>query len=240
MEINKATIDLVKSSEGLVLKAYPDPGTGGKPWTIGYGHTGLMSMPLVSQGDVIDDAQAEQYLKNDLNATGAIVAKYIKVELNENQFGALVSFAFNVGEHTFGKSSVVTFINKGNLDAVPGRLHLYRYANGKVLTGLVVRRNKEANLWLTPTETTDVATLEAKETNTTAGIVVKADPNGKKPVDLPAVGAVLTLGASISNDFKTALGNITEAIGIPSVWVIGAAGLAFAAWALYNRFKKDK
>ena len=97
--IPQAAVDLEKEAEGLRLTAYPDPATGGAPWTIGYGHTG----PDVRPGLRITNAQAEQLLQADLDTAAAVVDRAVTVELTDRQRGALVSFVFNVGAGRKGK-----------------------------------------------------------------------------------------------------------------------------------------
>ena len=236
--INDDTVNLVKEFEGCVLTAYPDPGSGGKPWTIGYGHTGYMSMPLVNKGDTISEAEAEQYLRNDLNAAGAIVARYVTVELNDNQYGALTSFTLNVGESTFAKSSVLTYVNNSEFDKVPGRLALYRLADGKVLNGLVRRRQAEGALWLKPV--VNEAAPTTVEKNTTAGSTITPDQNGKSNINVPAIGGLVTLFASLSGDVKTIIGNITETVGLNPSIVLLIVGVGFGGYMLWKHVQKDK
>lgn len=238
---------LIKDDEQLVLKAYPDPGSKtdkklkGQPWTIGYGHTGGLSLPTVHEGDVITEAQADQYLDNDLNTAGAGVAKYVKVRLNDNQFSALVSFYFNVGETTFAKSSVLTYVNAGRFNEVPGRLALYRLADGKVMPGLVKRRQQEGNLWLTPVDGEVQPVVEPAEVNTNAGKVIQpAQASKTTGLNIPVIGGVVTTAASLSSDAKTAIGNITETLGInPSVFLL-IVGVAIGGYVLWKHSQKDK
>lgn len=239
--INADTIKLIKEYEGRVLTAYPDPATKndpvkkGEPWTIGYGHTGRLAGPDVNKGDVITVEIADLYLKADLDKAGERVSKLVTVPLNDNQFGALVSFYFNVGEGTFKKSSVLKNVNEKNFGTVPGRLALYRLADGKVFEGLVRRRNAEGALWLKVDTKTEVKGA-IKET---VGVKVEPDQNGKKPWDLGAVGASAALLASLSGEVKTTVGNVTEAFHINPSWLLVAIGLGFTAWTLLKRFKKD-
>lgn len=232
--INEDTVALVKEFEGLRLDAYPDPASGNEPWTIGYGHTGRLTVPTVSKGMVITNDLADQYLRNDLNAAAAKVASLVKVPLNDNQFGALVSFYFNVGETTFTKSSVLSYTNAGKFDSVPGRLALYRLGSGKVMPGLVRRRAAEGSLWL---KSTSVAVPD----HVVDGSSKPATPdrNDKKPWDWGAVGAVTTLAASTSESAKVAIGNVTTAVGIQPWQLLLVAGVGFAIWTIYNKFKKE-
>lgn len=145
--VNRETIEHVKRWEGLKLTAYPDPGSkNGEPWTVGYGHTsdGFMK---VTRGLTISPKQAEDALEFDLNETAAKVDELVKVELSDNQFGALVSFAFNVGTGAFGRSTLLKKLNKGDYAAVPGELAKWVNNDGKKMQGLVNRRAAEAGLW---------------------------------------------------------------------------------------------
>ena len=145
--VNRETIEHVKRWEGLKLTAYPDPGSrNGEPWTVGYGHVsdGFLK---VTRGLTITVAQAEAALEFDLNETAAKVDELVKVELPDNQFGALVSFAFNVGTGAFAKSTLLKKLNKGDYAAVPAELARWTKNDGKVMQGLVNRRAAEAGLW---------------------------------------------------------------------------------------------
>lgn len=219
---------LWREFEGLVLKAYPDPATGNDPWTIGYGHTGGLSEPQVKPGMVITKDQAEEYMKNDLKAAYEALKKLIKVELNENQWAALVSFYGNLKTKTFLKSSVLTYINKGRLDEVPGRMALYRLGDGKVMKGLVRRRTAEGALWMKPVGPDDSL---VKQTST-------AEPaKTNKPWDWGAFGGLLTLFAGMSDSIKKLVGNFTSTFGVDPIVLILIVGLGFAAWTIYSKYK---
>lgn len=186
--VNRETIEHVKRWEGLKLTAYPDPGSrDGNPMTIGYGHVsdGFMK---VTRGLTISPKQAEDALEYDLNETAAKVDELVKVELSDNQFGALVSFAFNVGTGAFAKSTLLKKLNKGDYASVPAELARWTKNDGKVMKGLVNRRAAEAGLW-------------AKgEYVSSKG--VKADKEAPPIVDKETVswgaGILATLGAAFS------------------------------------------
>jgi lysozyme len=147
MKINGAALDLIKSFEGWRSKAYRDAvGV----WTIGYGHTSMAGEPQVRRGMVISEAEGEAILRRDVEKFAIGVAKAITRKVNDNQFGALVSFAYNVGLGGFRKSSVLTAVNSGQFDRVPHRLMLWNKAGGKVLPGLTRRRKAEGDLFMSP------------------------------------------------------------------------------------------
>lgn len=127
---------------GPYLNAYPDPATGGAPWTIGYGHTGG-----VTPGEHITQAQAEQFLKNDLKTAETAVRNSIHVPITQNQFDACVSLAFNIGGSGFANSDVASRLNAGNYSGAQQAFGEYNHANGQVLAGLTRRRAAEAALF---------------------------------------------------------------------------------------------
>jgi lysozyme len=146
--VNKATVDLIKSFEGLVLKAYVDPGTGGEPITIGYGTTIYKGIQKVKLGDSITPEQAEMFLTYDVNTFSEGVKKLITKNLTENQFGALVSFAYNVGLANLKNSTLLKKVNVNPNDpAIATEFGKWVRAGGKVMNGLVRRRNAESMLY---------------------------------------------------------------------------------------------
>lgn len=139
--ISQAGVELIKQFEGLRLEAYPDPATGGEPWTIGVGHTGG-----VRPGDVITEARADDLLRQDVTRFEQAVAKLCPIT-TQPQFDALVSFAFNVGEGNLKDSTLRRLHNEGNYSAAAGQFERWNKANGKVMTGLTRRRAAEASLY---------------------------------------------------------------------------------------------
>lgn len=144
MKLNDAGLDLIKSFESLRLEAYPDPGTGGEPWTIGYGHTGG-----VKEGDTCTEDEANQYLQTDLQKFCDGVCNLLTINLNDNQFSALVSFAYNCGLHNLKISELLKEINDSNFNHITVNFEAWDHAGGRVMGGLLRRRHAEANLFLT-------------------------------------------------------------------------------------------
>lgn len=148
MRTSDKGIELIKEFEILEPVAYPDPGTGGDPWTIGYGHTG----PDVYPGLRISSLRAEELLAKDLRRFEEAVDNLIDVELNQNEFDALVSFTFNVGEGALGDSTLRRRLNAGEDKCPVFQQELPRWVNGPngPLPGLENRREVEAELACTP------------------------------------------------------------------------------------------
>lgn len=143
MKTSTKGVALIKSAEGLRLKAYPDPGTGGLPWTIGYGSTSG-----VTRNMLITETQAEQMLAEDLVRFERIVERQVQVPLNQGQFDALVSFTYNVGEGNFTKSTLLRKLNAGDIAGAAEQFSRWVHASGKVLPGLVKRRAAERAMFL--------------------------------------------------------------------------------------------
>lgn len=147
MALNDATIALIKSHEGLRTNAYADAGYGWDRATIGYGHTSQAGPPKVSKGMKISEAEAELILRRDLEAVEKAVRSLVKVPLTDNQFGALVSFTFNVGNGAFKDSTLRRLLNAGDYSGAAAQFKRWNKSNGKVLKGLVRRREDEAALF---------------------------------------------------------------------------------------------
>lgn len=141
MKTSDKGIDLIKKYEGFRAKAYKCPSD---KWTIGYGHT-----LNVKSTDVIDKAQAEYFLRQDVEFAEKEVNRH-NLNINQNQFDALVSFVFSLGVGNFARSTLLRKI-KSNPDDPTIRKEFERwvYAGGKILTGLIKRRKEEANLYFT-------------------------------------------------------------------------------------------
>lgn len=143
-KINAAGLLLIKQFEGLSLTAYPDPGSGGDPWTIGYGHTG----PEVHEGLTITQEQADAYLQQDLEGFEDCVQDIVDRNLTPNQFAALVSFAYNEGCGALATSTLMRLVNAGQFEQAANEFGKWISADGAVLPGLVRRRAAERDLFL--------------------------------------------------------------------------------------------
>lgn len=140
-KISANGVALIKSFEGLKLDAYQDiVGV----WTIGYGHTAS-----AKSGKTITQAEADALLARDLELFEATIRQRVKVDLNQNEFDALVSLAFNIGVGAFQRSTLLRMLN----NSVPRgevAIQFLRWvkAGGNTVAGLVRRRRAEADLFL--------------------------------------------------------------------------------------------
>lgn len=130
---------LIKHFESCVLRAYPDPATGGAPWTIGYGST-----LGVKPGDTLTLAQAEALLMHDLERFEAGVNNLAHRRLEQWQFDALVSLAFNIGLGNLAASTLIKKLNVGEDIATAIEFLKWNRAAGKVMKGLQRRRRAES------------------------------------------------------------------------------------------------
>ena len=144
MKTSQAGVDLIKQFEGQRLTAYKCPAG---IWTIGYGHTSAAGAPEVQPGMTITYQEANAILVRDLGKYEDAVDRLVKVPLTQNQFDALVSFTYNVGEGALAKSTLLKKLNAGQYDAVPAELMKWTKGGGKELPGLVRRRRAECAMW---------------------------------------------------------------------------------------------
>jgi lysozyme len=141
-KINEAGLKLIKEFEGCKLKAYLCPAG---VLTIGYGHTGD-----VKEHHVITQHQADVILMDvDLPRFEEFVAAWCP-NISDNQFAALVSFAFNLGLGALGRSSLLKHVQAGRYEKAADEFLKWKFAGGKVLPGLVRRREAERALFLRP------------------------------------------------------------------------------------------
>ena len=132
-------IALIKKFEGCELEAYQ---CSAGVWTIGYGHT-----KDIVEGMTISKEQAEEMLVDELHEYENYINKYVTVALSQNQFDALVSWVYNLGPANLKASTMLKVLNKGQYEEVPAQMKRWNKAGGKVLEGLIRRREAEACLF---------------------------------------------------------------------------------------------
>lgn len=143
MKINQEGLDLIKRNEGCRLTAYKDViGI----LTIGYGHTGAEA----KEGVTITQAQADNLLKADLSKFETGITDLMEVPINENQFSALVSLAFNIGLGALSKSGLLNKLNNGDYKGCADSFPRWNKAGGRVVKGLIRRREEERQLFEKP------------------------------------------------------------------------------------------
>lgn len=151
MTIIPAAVELIKSFESLRLDAYVDDV--GK-LTIGWGTTAAAGVGIAPKlGMRITEAEADVYLARAIEKFASAVRPAIKVPVNENEFGALVSLVYNIGPTQFLASTVLRRLNAGDRDGAADAFRMWNKGGGRVLNGLIRRREAERRLFLTPVST---------------------------------------------------------------------------------------
>lgn len=155
MKISDKGLQIIKDFEGCRLTAYKCPAG---VWTIGYGHTGKVDGKAIGKGMTITEMEATELLKDDVARFEEAVEKYnSKYKWNQNQFDALVSFAFNVGS-----IDQLTANGTRTIEEISAKIPAYNKANGPTLSGLVKRRTAEKELF-----DTKVSKVEPEKKKTT-------------------------------------------------------------------------
>ncbi|MBR8151667.1 lysozyme [Burkholderia vietnamiensis] len=154
--LSPAGCNLIEDFESDRLVAYPDPATGGAPWTIGRGHTG----PDVYKGLTITQAVSDMLFAQDIRTRGEDIINGLDLELTQNQFDALVSFVFNIGPgkpgvkdglvylRSGGPSTLLRLLRAKNFAGAADQFPLWNKGNGKPMAGLTRRRLAERALFV--------------------------------------------------------------------------------------------
>jgi lysozyme len=142
MKTSDDGLALIEEFEGCVLHAYPDPGSGGEPYTIGYGHT-----RGVQPGDTCTRQQAADWLRQDVGEAEDAVNGLVQAPLEQHQFDALVSFTYNLGRGALASSTLLRLLNVGQYDQAGPQFN--RWVNGPngPMPGLIRRRAAERALF---------------------------------------------------------------------------------------------
>jgi len=248
MKVNENGIALICEFEGCRTQAYQDPvGV----WTIGYGHTSMAGSPEVACGLAISAEEARTILCRDLEVFSSRVRASIRTLLNDNQFSALVSFAFNVGLGNFRESSVLTAVNSGDFESVPRRLALWVKAGGKTLPGLIRRRAAEGALFIQPDES--VAANMSTQAQSASPPLSEGSQmaSSGQPVE-PVLGKrfqqshinIAAVVSGIGGLVSSAARHLTDLFGeYGSLWLeIGAVSVVVlaAVWIIYERQRKAR
>jgi lysozyme len=139
MNISAEGMELIKKFEGCELESYR---CSADVSTIGFGHT-----KGVSDGDSCTQDEADQMLTEDLEEFEGYVEKLVTVDLEQNEFDALVAWTFNLGPTNLKSSTMLRVLNDGKKSEVPAQMKRWNKAGGKTLDGLIRRREAESLLW---------------------------------------------------------------------------------------------
>lgn len=250
IEVSQLALDLIREHEGCILEAYDDKTgrvvkAGERPrgtLTIGVGHTG----PDVFVGQKITQAEADRLLDEDLDEAEAAVRRLVRVTLNANQFGALVSFTFNLGAGALSQSTLLRKLNAGDYDGAAEQFSRWVMAGNPKLPerGLIRRRAAEAALFLRPIDETKMRTPQSADVAT----VPAPPPKGKLgPIVQGVIGFFTATGAAaqiaqVGADLKAIrdnfdwltpwLATVFEPVIRYMWWGVAGAGVASLALAI--------
>lgn len=210
MIISNKGLDLIKKFEGCRLKAYKDPAG---VWTIGWGHT-----KGVKAGDEITQEQADKLLRDDLAVYETKVDKYDdRYHWNQNQFDALVSFAYNIGS-----IDQLTSNGRRAIKTISDKILEYNKAGGKKLEGLVRRRKAEKALFDEAVE--GVSTQKEKTPNTSSPKEEKAKETPQSEAEAPyTVGKVYTISVRTALNVRKGAGKNYDLVGFRNLTPDGKA-----------------
>lgn len=135
-------LDILKSFESCCLEAYPDPASGGDPYTVGWGATG----PDIGPDTVWTQEEADARLERDWEKFRGEVMALLEVELSDAQIDALTDFSYNEGIGKLKGSTLLAHINAGEHDEA-AQFQKWHFAAGKSMNGLLERRKAEAALF---------------------------------------------------------------------------------------------
>ena len=139
MKISEKGLQLLKHYEGCELTAYR---CSADVLTIGYGHT-----KGVTEDMVITQEEADQMLQDEMPEYEGYINDKVTVELNQDQFDAMVCWVYNLGSGNLSSSTLLKVLNEGDYEGVPEQMKRWNKAGGKVLNGLIKRRDSEAKLF---------------------------------------------------------------------------------------------
>ena len=146
MKINECGLQIIKLFEGFRSAPYL---CSANVATIGYGSTRTFNGSRVTLSHApIDEAEAQELLLREVNNSEKAVGRLIKVQLNNNEFSSLVSFVYNLGSGRLQSSTLRTKLNRGDREGAADEFPKWRRAGGKILKGLVLRREAEQKLFL--------------------------------------------------------------------------------------------
>jgi lysozyme len=220
MRLGAAGEKLIKSFEELRTTPYRDVGG---VVTVGWGHTARAGGYVPRMNVAISEAQAEEIFQSDIAGCVASANELIKVDLNRNQFDAIISWDFNTG--ALAKSTLLKLLNAGNLAAIPSELMKWNKAtvDGELqeVAGLTRRRKEEGALFLTPVaEEKDHPPIEA------SAQTKPVPPKPKGMVKSKTGGASIVLGTGSVIGAATQLGPVLDGVNAAADAVTKTAGQA--------------
>jgi len=227
MQISDEGIRLIKSFEGYHTRlkdgscaAYLCPAS---VWTIGFGCT-----EGVKPGMVWTAGEAEAGLRREIAKFETTVNRLVTVSINQNEYDAMVSLAYNIGSAGFARSTLLRRLNNGDRSGAAKAFEMWKSGGGRVLPGLVSRRQREAALFLKPVEAPDEPFM--------AQSVTEAREVSKPAVAVGTTAAVIAVTEAAPAIIPPAVPDaITQGISNVGAWKgVGETLWAFRDWALHQ------
>ena len=228
MKTSPKGIAIITEFEGFRSKAYLCPA--GVP-TIGFGFT-----KGVQLGDTMTKAQAKARLAAELGEYEEGVLSACTNPPNQNEFDALVCFAFNVGVGGMSKSSVIKAHNRGDHQAAARAFQLWNKAGGVVYAGLTRRRAAESALYLTPMpdDVSDPAEGPALD------MPQRVDAESSLTRSPIVAGSGIAAGATAAAEVARSVSEVREALGDYLPWILVAIAVGAGGWSMYSRWQQRK
>lgn len=229
-----SAVDEIARSEGCRLKAYRCPAG---QWTIAWGHT-----EGVRPGDTMTQAQADETLRIDLSIFSESVKSMLTRQASDNELGAMVSLAYNIGLAGFRKSTVLRKHNEGDLQSAARAFGLWNKSKGQVLSGLTARRAREAALYLTPDGDESLPMPQSVDAE-------KSITASRSVIGGVVAGAATVAGVAVAPEFPVtpqdaqAMAGVASAFGLTALsaalpHVVALAGVAYSIWARIDDRRK--
>ena len=238
MKTSPRAVQFIKDHEGYRERAYQ---CASGVWTIGWGHTSDAKYP-VRKGMKITRATATAMLKHDIQEAEDAIDAVVRVPLNANQYGALVSLIFNIGVGAFRRSTLLRHLNNGDYERASREFGKWNRSDGRVLPGLSRRRAEEKALFMTPAALGDKVVRQPPIKGATPETQDARDAKGKvtgdkAPHDGSLIATIAALFASVMGgvlDFVQRAGEVLTSPKTIALFLIVIV-LAYVAWRLYER-----
>lgn len=218
-DITNEAVALIKEFEGLRLKSYQDSAG---VWTIGYGTTSRAGIGVsVGPGMVITEAEAEHYLRAALEKFSETIKPGFTTAPTDNQYGAMLSLAYNIGPGAFLRSTCLKRFNAGDIDGAAEALTWFNKSGGKVLRGLVRRREAERDMFLATDPVANITPDEPKDS----------------PAKSTSIWATITAALSGGGGVAMVIPQLSPAAQIALIVLAGIGALSLM-WIAKERIRK--
>lgn len=222
-----SAVEEIARSEGCRLKAYRCPAG---QWTVAWGHT-----EGVRPGDTMTQVQADETLRIDLSIFAESVKSMLTRQASDNELGAMVSLAYNIGLAGFRKSTVLRKHNEGDLQSAARAFGLWNKSKGQVLAGLTARRAREAALYLTPDGDESLPMPQSVDSEKSVAV-------SRSVIGGVVAGAATVAGVAAGTEFPVTAQDAQVVAGVASAFgltalsavlphVVALAGVAYSIWA---------